>query len=59
MGRISLDPDKAQLLQARSPVFILQQLDANRLLPRQANISGQLEGSACSNVPGARTSSTA
>lgn len=47
---------KPSLPQAQSPVFILQQLEANRLLPRQVNISDQLEQSPCSNVPGARTS---
>lgn len=50
---------KPSLPQAQIPMFILQQLEAYRLLPRQVNISGQLVQSPCLNVPGARTSSAA
>ena len=50
---------KPSLPQAQSPMFILQQLEAYGLLPRQVNLSGQLVQSLCSDVPGARSLSTA
>lgn len=40
-------------------MFILQQLEARRLLPRQVNISSQLVHTPCSDMRGAGTSDTA